>query len=243
MFNGIKQYLFLVVDQETAGVITKCSTASIANAVSKGIINSSTMVIHFPYMTTKHDINQYQDDFRLNYKIVRAYKSKVSNMVPPVGEGDVYEIVDSVPSGKTFDLRKIESITPEWIEKRKLGNFRAAKIRSLEMICERYLARLKNFTSDDAFLQYFSTQISLVDEKNNYYPPSIIEWANISNVTPQTAYQELKLNYDSIGIAMMRMHAIWNKYVDKFNQIDSEEEFEEKNLFLDLEVEIKFGQK
>jgi hypothetical protein len=243
MFNGFKQYLFLVVDQETAKIITKCPSMSIANAVCKGILNSSVMVIHYPFMSTRHEINQYQDDHLINYQLVRENKSTIDRSVISTSDANVYKPVERTENGKPFDIVKIETVSEDWLDKRKLGNFRSNRIRSLELICERYMARGNNFSNDEIFFQYLSTQLPLVNEESDHYPDSIVEWANIVGINPRQAYQELKLDYDSTGIFVMRMHAIWNKYVDIINQIPSVAEFDKHDIFINLETEIKFGKR
>jgi hypothetical protein len=242
MFKGFKQYLFLVVDQETATIITKCPSMSIANAVCKGITNSSVMVIHYAHMGTKHEINQYQDNPTLVYQLVREARLTTDVSAISTSESNVYKSVSRTENGKPFDIVKITTPSDDWIEKRKLGNFRSNKIRSLELICERYMARGNNFSNDEIFFQYLSTQLPLVNETLDDYPAGIVEWANIVNVSPKQAYRELKLDYDSTGIFVMRVHAIWNKYVDIINQLD-EETFARQDVFMNLETEIKFGKR
>jgi len=48
MLDGIKQYLYLIVDRETNLILTRCQNASTANAVSRGFLNSTVMVINRP---------------------------------------------------------------------------------------------------------------------------------------------------------------------------------------------------
>jgi hypothetical protein len=242
MINDFKEYLFLVVDHETKGVLTKCASASIANSVSKGIVNSSTMTIYFPYFRNKHNIINYQIDFSINYKLVRAHRLEYSNLQMPTSDVEMYEIVEKTNSGRTFDLIDFENVSEEWLEKRKLANYRSEKIRSLEIICERYMARLKEFAADEMFFQYLGTQLPLVNEEKNDYPYSILEWAEIRNVSPQSAFYELKMKYESTNISIMRIHAIWNKYVDKINSLllnDSTESL----IFSRLENELREGKK
>lgn len=242
MINDFKEYLFLVIDQETKGVLTRCSSASIANSVSKGILNSSMMTIYFPYFRTKHNIINYQSDISLNYKLVRAHKSEYSNLQMPTSDVEMYEIVEKTNSGRTFDLVEITDVDSEWIEKRKLANQRSEKIRSLEIVCERYMARLKEFSADDMFFQYLKTQLPLVDEEKNQYPYSILEWAEIRNVSPSSAFQELKMKYESVNISIMRIHAIWNKYVDQINSL-SLNDLNESLILSKLENELREGKK
>jgi hypothetical protein len=245
MLAGTKSYLYLIVDQATKGVITYSHSASISNAVSKGIMNSSCMLIHFPFLAGKHDINRYLEDLSLNYKLVKKHDPEFSNFKFMDSEMNVAEPTNTVPSGKTFDLVPLnqELVTKQWLEKRRLGNFRVVNIRSLEMNCDRYLSRFKQFTADDMFFPYLTEQLQLVNVENNTYPDSIVEWAAINDMAPRAAYTELKMHKDSMDISVMRIHAIWNKYVGKFNSVSTKEELAELELFGHLESELKFGEK
>jgi hypothetical protein len=242
MLNEFKEYLFLVVDHETKGVLTKCASASIANSVSKGILNSSAMAVNFPYFRNNHSVNNYHLDTSLNYKLVRAIKLEFSNLQPPTSDAQMYEIVEKTNSGRNFDLVELESVNEAWLEKRKLANYRSEKIKLLESVCERYMTRLKKFTADDLFFQYLTTQFPLVNIEKNKFPPSIIEWAEIQNISPISAYQELKMDYESTNISIMRIHAIWNKYVDKINDLKLND-LTESYVFSLLETELRDGQK
>ena len=232
MLNGIKLYLFLVVDQETKGILTKCSSMAAAIAVSKGILNSSPMLVRYPYLN--HKVNQYHTDIQINYKLVRP-SNNLSNMPSEV---NVYETVEKNNSAKLFELVSIDA-DERWLEKRKLANFRSEKIEYLETTCERYMSRVKNFTGDELFFQYIGKELDLVDVENNQYPGSIIEWAEINAVSNKAAYYELKMLYESMGITMVRVHAIWSKYVDRINKINTQEEYEQ---LLNFESDFRFGE-
>jgi hypothetical protein len=245
MLAGTKSYLYLIIDQASKGVITYSHSASISNAVSKGIMNSSCMMIHFPFLVSKHDINRYLEDLSLNYKLVKKHDPAFSNYKFMDSEMNVAESTEFIQSGKTFDLVPMDqtSLTDEWLEKRRLGNFRVINIRSLEMNCDRYLSRFKQFSADDMLFPYITEQINLVDTDRNIYPNSIVEWANINSMTPRAAFNELKMKKDSMDISIMRIHALWTKYVEKFNSVSTPKEVAALELFGHLESELKFGEK
>lgn len=245
MLAGTKSYLYLIIDQDTKGIITYSHSASISNAVTKGIMNTSCMMIHFPFLKGKHEINRYLDDLSLNYKLVKKHDPEFSNFKFMDSEMSVAGVANSTRNGKSFDIVPLDLnlITDEWIEKRRLGNFRVVNIRSLEMHCDRYLTRFKQFTADDVLFPYLSEQISLSDVTNNIYPPALIEWANINSIEPRAAYNELKMLKDSMDISVMRIHAVWYKYVEKFNSISTQEELSSLDLFGNLEAELKFGER
>ena len=49
MIEGLKNHIFLIVDQENKGLLDYTYSASVANAVIKGIYNSSVMLIPVSY--------------------------------------------------------------------------------------------------------------------------------------------------------------------------------------------------
>lgn len=241
MLEAVKQYLFLVVDQETFGVVTRCPTISIANAVSKGILNTSPMVIFYPYTSVIGGVNSYRDGPEINYQLVRR-GSKIVNTGYIASECNVAKIVEETPNKRFFDLIEYpkEFLNPRWYAKRSLANIRADAMMVLEQRCERYLSRSKHFIGDEMFLQFLSRELDRCDPKTVNYTAAIQEWADINNRTVDDAYQELKMHYESSSISVMRIHALWNKYVDIINSKSEKSEMEDA-LFLQLESEFRFG--
>jgi len=232
MLNGIKLYLFLVVDQETKGILARCSSANVANAVSQGITNSSPMTIYFQF--ANHNINKYQDDTTLNYKLQRAY-------VDETGMDSETNVAEPVKVDRITESFIVSEFVPPkgWISKREIANFRSKRFRDLENICDRYISRVKTFCGDELFYQYLGKELDKVSD--SYYPASIIEWADLAELTVDNAYQELRMDYESVGITLMRIHAIWRKYVFKVNTLNAEEEFLNLGIIKSFETELKFG--
>jgi hypothetical protein len=57
-------------------------------------------------------------------------------------------------------------------------------------------------------------------EKNSY-TPAILEWAIASKIDNRSAYNFLKMQYDCYATSVLRFYALWNKYVDRINQLDN----------------------
>lgn len=245
MLDGIKEYLFLVVDNDSSGILTNCVSASCANAVSRGILNSSVMVIKFSFMRNNHEINRYQDNNQLNFKLIRLYdpeelKKKLINWK---GEANNYQYQESKNPAVAFDIVPLDQkhLTEDWLNKRKICNLRSRHLRNLETMCERYVARTKTFFSDEIFLQYLATQLPLVQQNKDQYPESIKEWAETRSMSNGAAYNELKMMYESSGIVIMRAHAIWHKYVDLINSLETEEDL--KSIYARIETELIHGER
>jgi hypothetical protein len=243
MLSVSKQYLYLVIDQINKCVITNTNSAATANAVSNGILNSSPMVVWFPYIELNHNIIKSNSNENINYKLLRQFKTKFSNAGQSTSDSNMYEVVDQTPNGRVFDLIQMDQklITREWIARRQLGNFRARLMIELETHCERYLARSVNFCGDEISLPYIQKQLELSNPDFNIYSPGIQEWADIVEMPVEVAYQELKMKFDSSSISVMRVHAIWSKFVNKFNNITLEDNITSAQLFERMDTHFMFG--
>lgn len=174
MLNLPKQYLYLVVDQINKSILASCSSASIANAVSTGIFNSSPMTIWFPYVGTSHPIIKYNSGTDTNYTLVRQSKTKFNNIDTGINsDSNIYKLVNETPSGRMFDLEPMDPalIDEAWIQKRKLANFRTELMTSLEVYCERYISRNVTFCADELLFPYLQKQIDECDPEQDYYDP------------------------------------------------------------------------
>jgi hypothetical protein len=241
MLEGLKNYIFLIIDQENKGLLEYTYSASVANAVSKGISNSSVMLAPIANFD-KSVIENYGNNFRNNYKLVRKDITVYTNSKMMTSECNVCEVTKDVAVNKVFDLRPLV-VSESWIEKRKLTAFRVSKLKILETTCDRYLTRFKTFTGDSFFHQYISKQLDITDIENEKFAPAIIEWADINGMSPKASYYDLKMKYDSAGISVVRVNAIWNKYSDMINAVNDKQEFEKLDIISRAEIEFRFGEK
>lgn len=241
MLEGIKHYIFFIIDQENKGVLGYTHSASVANIAAKGVTNSSVMLIPAASFD-KSILDSYNDNFKNNYKLVKQDTALYTNSKMMTSECNVCELSKELSNNKSFDLQAL-SVTNSWLEKRKTTAFRINKLKILETICDRYLTRFKSFTGDSFFYQYIGQQLENVDLKNNYFPASIIEWADISNITPTAAYYDLKMLYDSAGISVVRVNAVWKKYADMIISTNGKQEFDDLDIISRAETEFRFGER
>jgi hypothetical protein len=241
MLEGTKYYIYLIIDQENKGVLGYAYSASVANAVAKGTMNSSVMLVPIANFD-KSIIENYNNNFKNNYKLVKKINSIFSNSQMMTSEGNVCESSKSLPENKSFDLHPL-SVSELWSKKRKLTAFKINKLKILETICDRYLSRLKTFTGDTFFFQYIGKALDTCDMKSKSFSPAIIEWGEINNISDIEAYYDLKMQYESAGIAVVRINAVWNKYSDMINSITNKQDFEELDIFSRAETEVRFGEK
>jgi len=241
MLEGLKYYIFFVIDQENKGVLGYTYSASVANAVSSGTINSSVMLVPAASFD-KSIIENYNDNFKNNYKLVKKINSNYSNSKMMTSEGNVCELTRNLPDHKSFDLQPI-SVSDLWLAKRKLTVFKINKLKILETICDRYLTRLKNFTGDSFFYQYIGKQLDLSNVDTGVFSSGIKDWAEINNMADNEAYYDLKMRYDSAGISVLRINAVWNKYSSLIGTITNKQEFEDFDILSKAETNIRFGEK
>lgn len=241
MLEGTKHYIYLIIDQENKGMLGYAYSASVANAVAKGTMNSSVMLVPLASFD-KSIIENYNDNFKNNYKLVRKINTTFSNSKMMTSEGNVCEYSTNLSEHKTFDLHPL-SASELWVKKRKLTAFKINKLKILETLCDRYLSRLKTFTGDTFFFQYIGKALGTCDIKSKLFSPAIIEWGQINNLSDSEAYYDLKMQYESAGIAVVRINAVWAKYSDLINSITNKQEFDELDIFSKAETQVRFGEK
>lgn len=241
MLESFKQYLYLVVDQGHYGVLARCRSLPIAHALAKGMTNSSPMVIQYNFIGTDNVINNYGLDPEINLTLVRS-GSKTTNSTYTLGECNLAKLVDQTRNGKLFDLVKMptEQVTTEWIEKRRLANLRSVFLETAEEKCERYMSRSKLFSGDEIFLQYVSKELTVSDPEKNIFSNGIKEWALINNISNDEAYNHLYMLWESTGINVLRINAVWHKYCDIINTLTTKENLV-TCVTIDLESELRSG--
>jgi hypothetical protein len=197
-------YRIFVIDQITFGILTEVSSMSIANAVCKGILNTSQMVVS---IDTPLDLN-------LNYILTQ------SKIVQKHGEANAAKIIDKVENHKRYGL---EIFDPDevFLEKKKLAENRKYGIDLLEKNITRFLSRNNIYADNEGLMSVLSVELPKCDINKNFYTPAIREWAIASKVDNFTAYNFLKMQYDCFSASTLRFYALWIKYVDKINQLSS----------------------
>jgi len=228
-----KRIVNLLIDQETFGVISYCTSLPVANALSDGIPNSSVMSVTIPPGFDKlksNGLNFGQDE---NYILLR------SNAIAHIAsECNVAKASADIPPGKMYDLIPMENVTPEWLEKKKLARRRNTGLWLLEQKIERYIARAKFFVGDGILVPFLTSELTKCDFDNNVYSDVIIEWAEIADVTPAEAFHILSNKISSTNIIVSRLHAMWFKYVNKINSLDDEKSILQLARH-NLEVELR----
>lgn len=192
-----------VVDNETFLILCSTDSIRVANAICKGLINATTMVV---------SINQ-------EYEPDKHYYLLQTRTVGKYGEGNAAKISNTLEKNKRHALEEVLDVPDRFLERKELVRIRKYGIEHLEKGCIRYSARLVNFFEDSVFLHFISRELELCDPINNLFSDGILEWATIYGMVPKAAYHELKMHYDSTKISVIKIHALWNKYTDKINTL------------------------
>lgn len=228
-----KSFFNLLVDQDTFGVISHCVSLPVAHALSEGIPNSSVMCATFPPGFDKLKGNGLEFGQDQNYILLRS-----STIALIASECNVGKATTDLPPGKMFELLPMQTVTSEWMEKKKLAKSRNLGLWLLEQKIERYIARAKFFIGDDVLVPFLANELAKCDFDNNVYSDVIVEWAEIANVTPAEAFHILSNKISSTNIIVSRLHAIWFKYVNQINSLDDEQRILQLVRY-NLEVELR----
>jgi hypothetical protein len=103
-------------------------------------------------------------------------------------------------------------VTDEWLAKRRLA---LAKRKSL--ISWEYLCRISTSSNNDYFgwtylMPFLIRELDKCNINDNVYSQAILDWAEIQEITPQAAFNELEMKMQGIGLSYMRNYAFYNKY-------------------------------
>ena len=227
MLDGIKQYLYLVVDRETNLILTRCRNAATANAVSRGFLNSTVMVINRPDFFQDDRMRSYGTTNQISFKLTISNFSGISSLESNVGE-KLYN------KNHYFDFIEYQTENQEWKEKRQLANTRSKIFSIIESKIERYLARYISFVAETMVYQHLSNEFQNYDDTNCTYSDTIIEYSKIVSLTPKEAFDDLKMKYDSYCLTTIRYFAIWEKSILTINSLA---EFTDK-IYADIEAEL-----
>jgi hypothetical protein len=189
---------YIVVDMETEGVLCESITPSIAQAVSLGFINSTIKVLPLSFSKFKEMYENY--NFNQLDIFYTHQNMQVKEMNPNI-------------------------VTDKWISSKKLAHLRNNFHTAWEARCKQFLQnRNHDFHTLGVLDGYLWNQIEKCDPLNDYYTQAIHEWASISDVPPDTAYQELKIRAESIALQYIRNHAVYQRYVHLINKERTEKE-------------------
>lgn len=195
--------MHIVADHETFGILAVTRTQATASYVSEGILNSFATNVPTDLPLIKKRIydrcDPVNDYVKLNYE-----------------RGDDGNVIYICPLEENL-------ITEEFIRKRKLARLRAQHIYYQESYYRLYLSRVAVFPGIGLGTTVAWSLLNSNDDDGDY-SDGILEYAEIMELDPSQAYQELKLLMDSASIVNMKYFAWYRKNVQAINQMTTEEE-------------------
>ena len=107
-------------------------------------------------------------------------------------------------------------ITPEFLAKKQLVTMRGEYLYALEMYTMAPIIRTADLL-DPSVLPFITDQLGKAKPEEGYYPNAIQEYAFISGIETDTAYQELSMRVETVGLIRLRAQAIFDKYARMIN--------------------------
>jgi hypothetical protein len=196
MSDQIYNQFILVFDQKTNGIVCSANSDAHAAAIVLGMQNGRAMAFDkFLYVPPRWD-QPDRHDFSFDYNDTRVhYRLKIGNF-------DTNFQVELLPS---------EFVTPEWIASRELTVEKARWLAYWEFSIRQQMGRVNDFYGLPSLMPFLTEQLSLCQPEKNYYTRAIIEWGEIQQVSPEVAYQELKIRQQGYSLVYLRSHALYLK--------------------------------
>jgi hypothetical protein len=190
----------LVADDETMLVYARAPSASVACAVTLGILNSRviTLPVPIPNLSARWDDCDFANEL---------YQAQ-----PP--RGSPWHFVKFPPSLMREDL----------LRNRGLALKRAYHLHCLEVYCRNHLAHMTEYMPDNV-AAYLREELCGCDLSSGRFAKSIEEYAEISGIDPAAACQELRLKLDSLALVGLRTYAQHQKFMLKMNGCETDAEF------------------
>lgn len=126
-----------------------------------------------------------------------------------------------------------QAIPPEWLEERSLVLKRLQIFARMQDLVYKRLSRIDDHIGVGIMEGFVWSELNKCKPDENYYTHAIEEWAHITDTPIETAYQELLIRSQGIGLVVLRTQATYLKYVTIINQCKSivELEYEYKSFF------------
>lgn len=126
-----------------------------------------------------------------------------------------------------------EQIPSEWLQERTLVLKRLEIFARMQDLVYKRLSRIDDHIGVGIMEGFVWSELNKCKPDEGYYTHAIEEWAHITDTPIETAYQELLIRSQGIGLVVLRTQATYLKYVTTINQCKSivELEHEYKNFF------------
>jgi hypothetical protein len=195
----IDENSYAVFDAESRIILVFPESYTTAVCVSQGMLNTEPILIPTSLKKISNELKQYNLD------------TDVLKLTPKQGHW-----VSLVPD---------HLITEQLMLRIEIARLRSEYIYVLEQQFKIQNARsMLHF--DEHVASYLIVEINESEPMTNTYAKGIVEYANIQNISPAAAYEELKFMIESSGLIKIRNYAWFSEYVRKFNNLTTKEELQ-----------------
>lgn len=205
--NVKEDSIYLVVDWETRLVYARVASASVATAMTLGILNSHVLALpaDIPHLKDKWDEYDFgKKPYRFEYTSAEGYR---------------------------FLEFPEERLHEDLLRKHGVASKRGHYLHSLETYCRNHLALTAEYVPDN-LTAFLHDELRSCAPSENVFARSVQEYAQLSEIEPAAAYQELQLKLKSSGLVSLRNYALQQKYMMKLNACETEQEFD--NVFTEF---------
>jgi hypothetical protein len=206
--------VYLVADDETRLVYARVRSASVASAVTLGILNSFVLRLPVEIPHLKKQWDEYDFDKEL------------------------YQAEFSTATGVSFAKFPPELIREDLLKNRRLASKRGYYLHGLEVHCRDQLARTAEYMPDN-LAAFLHDELRDCDPAHNAFARSIQEYAELSDIEPAAAWQELRLKLKSSGLVSLRTYALQQKFMMKMNACETEQDLDK--VFAEFFQAVFFG--
>jgi hypothetical protein len=110
----------------------------------------------------------------------------------------------------------------------KLATIRTKYLHKLELKTLAYIQRFQGLY-DETTLYYVGSALSLSNPDLNKFDFAILEYANMLNIEPKSAYNDLKMKFDSYKMLKIKSYASYEKYKTEINNYTNKNDI--KNIY------------
>lgn len=191
---------YLVIDDETRLVYAKAPSATVAAAVALGILNSTviTLPTAIPHLARKWAALDFAKD--------------------------LYRVEFRRGEGWAFAPFPAEMAREDLLRNHALAAKRAYHQQALEVYCRSQLARVSTYLPENlsAFLH---DELRACDPARGRFAQAIEEYAEISDLEPLAAYDELRFRLGSSGLVRLRTYAQQQRFMTELNGCESDDDY------------------
>lgn len=202
-----KQNTHLVIDTTNNGVLTLASNTAIANAICFRTINAEVMSVK---------LQDFTEDLRLLSKAefdksANFILTKIGHNLIPQSTANLGEIVRTTDKARKYGLASMDTVSKEWINRRKNVHKLKYSIYKINGQTERIASYGKQFFGDTIFLPFIKKELDKCNPSLNEYTDAIHEWSSILSIDVKEGF-ELLLKETTNNLNIIRKTRIsWGK--------------------------------